>query len=237
MVQSQLASSGKAVAAAAPQQGASAAAEACPESRAEDSEPGLEEESEGWSQDGAEPAEEHMDADPNLMDETGEWEDGPEIRPDMPHSPHRHQQPYQQPSSMVKAHADTLEHESTWMNTAEGQTLAAREPQLNAQAAAPAPATSIALPHHLPEASAPQSVAPQLSEQAHSTAAGKQEAAAADLLPLLQQQQNLVRTVHTPIQALPPASQLDGEVLDALPLPLKRELERAYGAPSMTACS
>ena len=34
----------------------------------------------------------------------------------------------------------------------------------------------------------------------------------------------------TPIQALPPASQIDVAVLDALPLELKRELERAYGA-------
>ena len=34
----------------------------------------------------------------------------------------------------------------------------------------------------------------------------------------------------TPIQALPPPSQLDAAVLDALPLGLKRELERAYGA-------
>ncbi|CAL8466850.1 g6386 [Coccomyxa elongata] len=33
----------------------------------------------------------------------------------------------------------------------------------------------------------------------------------------------------TPIQALPPASQIDVAVLDALPLQLKRELERAYG--------
>jgi hypothetical protein len=33
----------------------------------------------------------------------------------------------------------------------------------------------------------------------------------------------------TPIQALPPASAIDLDVLDALPLHLKRELERAYG--------
>ncbi|KAK9805394.1 hypothetical protein WJX73_010812 [Symbiochloris irregularis] len=37
------------------------------------------------------------------------------------------------------------------------------------------------------------------------------------------------RIPYTPIVALPPASQLDAEVLDALPLPLRRELERAYG--------
>ena len=34
----------------------------------------------------------------------------------------------------------------------------------------------------------------------------------------------------TPIEPLPPPSQLDADVLDALPLDLKRELERAYGA-------
>lgn len=39
------------------------------------------------------------------------------------------------------------------------------------------------------------------------------------------------RAGSTPIQALPPASQLDAAVMDALPLPLKRELERAYGEP------
>ena len=33
----------------------------------------------------------------------------------------------------------------------------------------------------------------------------------------------------TPIQALPPMGQIDASVLDALPLQLKRELERAYG--------
>ena len=33
----------------------------------------------------------------------------------------------------------------------------------------------------------------------------------------------------TPIQALPPAAAIDLDVLDALPLHLKRELERAYG--------
>ena len=37
------------------------------------------------------------------------------------------------------------------------------------------------------------------------------------------------RPTSTPIQALPPASALDLDVLDALPLNLKRELERAYG--------
>ena len=37
------------------------------------------------------------------------------------------------------------------------------------------------------------------------------------------------RASTTPIQALPPASALDLDVLDALPLHLKRELERAYG--------
>ena len=37
------------------------------------------------------------------------------------------------------------------------------------------------------------------------------------------------RPSATPIQALPPASALDLDVLDALPLHLKRELERAYG--------
>ena len=35
--------------------------------------------------------------------------------------------------------------------------------------------------------------------------------------------------VDSPIQALPSFSQLDPSVLDALPLALKRELERAYG--------
>lgn len=35
----------------------------------------------------------------------------------------------------------------------------------------------------------------------------------------------------TPIQAMPPASQIDSSVLDALPLGLKRELELAYGKP------
>ena len=43
-----------------------------------------------------------------------------------------------------------------------------------------------------------------------------------------QQQVDLVGT--TPIQALPPAAAIDLDVLDALPLHLKRELERAYGA-------
>lgn len=37
----------------------------------------------------------------------------------------------------------------------------------------------------------------------------------------------------TPIQALPPASQLDTSVLDALPLHMKREIERAYGESSL----
>lgn len=41
----------------------------------------------------------------------------------------------------------------------------------------------------------------------------------------------------TPIQALPPASQLDAAVLDALPLELKRELERAYGQTCLTSSS
>lgn len=31
------------------------------------------------------------------------------------------------------------------------------------------------------------------------------------------------------IQPLPPASQIDASVLDALPLQMKREIERAYG--------
>lgn len=44
------------------------------------------------------------------------------------------------------------------------------------------------------------------------------------------QQQEPERVSSTPIQALPPASAIDLEVLDALPLHLKRELERAYGA-------
>ena len=35
-----------------------------------------------------------------------------------------------------------------------------------------------------------------------------------------------------PTEALPPASQLDTSVLDALPLAMKRELEHAYGEPS-----
>lgn len=39
------------------------------------------------------------------------------------------------------------------------------------------------------------------------------------------------RLKGTPVMALPPASQLDEAVLDALPLPIKRELERAYGEP------
>ena len=34
-----------------------------------------------------------------------------------------------------------------------------------------------------------------------------------------------------PIQTLPPASQIDPSVLDALPLQMKREIERAYGDP------
>ena len=42
---------------------------------------------------------------------------------------------------------------------------------------------------------------------------------------------NAVRVPGTPIQALPPASQLDASVLDALPLQLRREIERAYGDP------
>ena len=42
-----------------------------------------------------------------------------------------------------------------------------------------------------------------------------------------QQQVQLIGT--TPIQALPPAAAIDLDVLDALPLHLKRELERAYG--------
>ena len=36
----------------------------------------------------------------------------------------------------------------------------------------------------------------------------------------------------TPIQTLPPASQIDPSVLDALPLQMKREIERAYGKMS-----
>ena len=35
--------------------------------------------------------------------------------------------------------------------------------------------------------------------------------------------------VSTPVQTLPPASQIDPSVLDALPLQMKREIERAYG--------
>lgn len=46
---------------------------------------------------------------------------------------------------------------------------------------------------------------------------------------LMQKQQAGERATATPIQALPPASALDLDVLDALPLHLKRELERAYG--------
>ena len=42
---------------------------------------------------------------------------------------------------------------------------------------------------------------------------------------------NAARVPGTPIQALPPASQLDASVLDALPLQLRREIERAYGNP------
>ena len=45
----------------------------------------------------------------------------------------------------------------------------------------------------------------------------------------LQTQHAEERSSTTPIQALPPASALDLAVLDALPLHLKRELERAYG--------
>ena len=45
----------------------------------------------------------------------------------------------------------------------------------------------------------------------------------------MQKQQAGERATATPIQALPPASALDLDVLDALPLHLKRELERAYG--------
>lgn len=40
----------------------------------------------------------------------------------------------------------------------------------------------------------------------------------------------------TPILALPPASQIDTAVLDALPLDVKRELERAYGAAIPQSC-
>ena len=42
------------------------------------------------------------------------------------------------------------------------------------------------------------------------------------------------RPAGTPVVALPPSSQLDESVLDALPLALKRELELAYGeAPNL----
>lgn len=41
----------------------------------------------------------------------------------------------------------------------------------------------------------------------------------------------------TPIQPLPPASQIDSSVLDALPLQMKREIERAYGETELlTRC-
>lgn len=43
------------------------------------------------------------------------------------------------------------------------------------------------------------------------------------------QEHAVERAGTTPIQALPPASAIDLDVLDALPLHLKRELERAYG--------
>ena len=45
-----------------------------------------------------------------------------------------------------------------------------------------------------------------------------------------------INKLGTPIQALPPASQLDAGVLDALPLQMRRELERAYGNPQ-SRCS
>ena len=41
--------------------------------------------------------------------------------------------------------------------------------------------------------------------------------------------------VMRPTEALPPVSQLDASVLDALPLAMKRELEHAYGKPVNTA--
>ena len=40
--------------------------------------------------------------------------------------------------------------------------------------------------------------------------------------------------LSTPIQTLPPASQIDPAVLDALPLQMKREIERAYGESHMS---
>ena len=43
------------------------------------------------------------------------------------------------------------------------------------------------------------------------------------------------RLKGTPVLALPPASQLDAAVLDALPLPIRRELERAYGTAFVPA--
>ena len=51
----------------------------------------------------------------------------------------------------------------------------------------------------------------------------------------LQRQHAEERASTTPIQALPPASALDLDVLDALPLHLKRELERAYGEESIAS--
>lgn len=39
----------------------------------------------------------------------------------------------------------------------------------------------------------------------------------------------------SPIQTLPPASQIDTSVLDALPLQMKREIERAYGKSSVAS--
>ncbi len=42
-----------------------------------------------------------------------------------------------------------------------------------------------------------------------------------------------ISAAGTPIVALPPASQLEPGVLDALPLSVRRELERAYGAHNL----
>lgn len=39
-----------------------------------------------------------------------------------------------------------------------------------------------------------------------------------------------------PIQTLPPASQIDPSVMDALPLQMKREIEQAYGKPGCATC-
>lgn len=55
-------------------------------------------------------------------------------------------------------------------------------------------------------------------------------AAAAAGAGIVQRGSGWARGAGTPVRALPPASQLDAAVLDALPLVLKRELERAYGA-------